>query len=99
MRLLTATAGNHGRAVARAGRWLGLDSVVALPTETSNATVDAIVAEGAEVRLVNSSYDAAVEIVRQLANKDQRFVLVQDTAWSGYEQVPPVYRRGLRHVV
>jgi len=88
MRLLTATAGNHGRAVARVGRWLGLDSVVALPAETSTATVDAIVAEGAEVRMVNSSYDAAVEMVRQLANKDQRFVLVQDTAWSGYEQVP-----------
>jgi diaminopropionate ammonia-lyase len=88
LQLLTATAGNHGRAVARMGRWLGLPTLVMVPSSLEPATVDDIAGEGAEIRTVPGTYDDAVQVARDEAARDERFVLVQDTAWPGYEQVP-----------
>jgi hypothetical protein len=47
--LVTATDGNHGRAVARMARLLDVRARIAVPAGVGAATVDAIAAEGAEV--------------------------------------------------
>lgn len=86
--LLTATAGNHGRAVARMARWLELRCLVLVPAALDTRTVQAIRSEGAQVRAVQGSYDDAVAQSAALAHADPSYVMVQDTAWSGYEQVP-----------
>jgi diaminopropionate ammonia-lyase len=82
-RLACATDGNHGRAVARMARLLGLEATVFVPASMIEARRSAIAAEGAHVEVVEGSYDDAVE---RAAAADA--LVVQDTAWPGYETVP-----------
>ncbi|MGP4047931.1 diaminopropionate ammonia-lyase [Streptomyces sp. 2A115] len=84
--LVTATDGNHGRAVARTARLLRQRAHVFVPPGIHPEAVAAIVAEQAEVTQVGGSYDDAVRLAAAAAGPDA--VLVQDTAWAGYEQVP-----------
>ena len=86
--LVTATDGNHGRAVARMARLCGAPARVFVPAVTGPATRAAIAGEGAEVVEVAGSYDEAVAAARQWAEDRSAAALVQDTAWPGYEQVP-----------
>ncbi|MEP7025397.1 MAG: pyridoxal-phosphate dependent enzyme, partial [Actinomycetota bacterium] len=58
--LMTATDGNHGRAVAHFGRLLGLDVHVFVPDVISAAAAAAITGEGAQVTEVHGSYDDTV---------------------------------------
>ena len=59
--LACATDGNHGRAVARVARELGLEASVFVPAGMIAARREAIAAEGARVVVVEGSYDEAVE--------------------------------------
>jgi diaminopropionate ammonia-lyase len=84
--LVTATDGNHGRAVARRATMLGLRAHVFVPDVVSDTAIDAIRAEGATVTVVPDSYDAAVAEAASYATDDR--LLIQDSAWPGYEVVP-----------
>jgi diaminopropionate ammonia-lyase len=86
LRLLTATDGNHGRAVARVARELGLAATVLLPAGVNPVTVAALHAEGVDVRQLDLPYDEVVAAAAALAGPDA--LLVQDTAWPGYEEIP-----------
>jgi diaminopropionate ammonia-lyase len=86
MTLVTATDGNHGRAVARVARLRGLAAHILVPAGTAQARVDGIAGEGAHVEVVDGSYDEAVE--RAAAMADDTHVVVSDTSWPGYEDVP-----------
>ncbi|GAA0835989.1 diaminopropionate ammonia-lyase [Streptosporangium amethystogenes subsp. fukuiense] len=85
--LVTATDGNHGRAVARMARLLGQRARVFIPGGVHPKAVAAIAAEQAEVVQVAGSYDEAVRRAAGAAGAPDT-VLVQDTAWPGYEQIP-----------
>ncbi|CAM5675621.1 hypothetical protein SALBM135S_10121 [Streptomyces alboniger] len=93
LRLVTATDGNHGRAVARVARQLGRRAHVFVPDGVHPAAVAAIAAEGAEVTAVPGSYDAAVLRAAAAAEAPDA-VLVQDTAWDGYEEIPALIVEG-----
>lgn len=84
--LACATDGNHGRAVARMARLLGLGSIVLVPQDMSAARIDAIRSEGAEVRIVDGSYDDAIDASAALAS--DICLVISDTAWPGYEDIP-----------
>ncbi|HEY4751683.1 MAG TPA: diaminopropionate ammonia-lyase [Candidatus Limnocylindrales bacterium] len=84
---VTASDGNHGRAVARTARLLGHRARVFVPDGVSAAAVEGIEAEGAPVVAVAGSYDRAVAAAAAFADAEGA-VLLQDTAWPGYEQVP-----------
>ena len=86
--LVTATDGNHGRAVAWTGRLLGLRARVFVPRTVPAGARAGIVGEGAAVTVVDGSYDQAVERAAAYAMAGPARVLVQDSAWPGYEQVP-----------
>jgi diaminopropionate ammonia-lyase len=75
--LACATDGNHGRAVARVARMLGLGATVFVPADMVPARRAAIAAEGAEVVEVDGTYDEAVERAAALAGPD--VLVVQDT--------------------
>lgn len=62
--LVTASAGNHGRAVAFAARRRGLGCRVFLPERSAVARREAIAAEGAEVVVVEGTYEDAVARAR-----------------------------------
>lgn len=84
--LVTATDGNHGRAVARMASMLGLQSHVFIPNVVSAPAIEAIRSEGATVTIIEDSYDAAVVAAAEAATGSA--VLIQDSAWPGYEVVP-----------
>lgn len=84
--LVTATDGNHGRAVARTARWLGLAAHILVPDDMVPARIQAIEAEGARVDVIHGTYDEAVAAAAQLA--DEQHLVISDTAWDGYERVP-----------
>jgi diaminopropionate ammonia-lyase len=90
--LITATDGNHGRAVARTARLLGLPARVYLPKGVPDVVIDRIKAEGALLTVVDADYDGAVMAARAdvdaTAGGGAGGMLIQDTAWDGYEQVP-----------
>ena len=88
VRLVTATDGNHGRAVARMGALLDLPVTVVVPRGVSETAVALIRGEGCEVEELDSSYDDAVRHAADLAATDPSGLLVQDTSWPGYEDVP-----------
>jgi diaminopropionate ammonia-lyase len=85
LELTTASEGNHGRAVARMARWLGLAANILLPASAAHARVERIRDEGARVTMIDGTYDDAVEAAARL---DGRSLVISDTAWPGYEQVP-----------
>jgi diaminopropionate ammonia-lyase len=58
--LVAASAGNHGRAVAHVAASRGLDCRVFLPARSVPARRAAIAAEGAEVVVVDGTYEEAV---------------------------------------
>jgi diaminopropionate ammonia-lyase len=84
--LLAATDGNHGRAVARMARLLGLAARILVPHGTAQARLNAIAGEGAEVVVVRGSYDDAVR--QSAAEADATHLVISDTAWEGYTQTP-----------
>lgn len=86
--IVTATDGNHGRAVARFARQLGHAADVLVPTGIHPAAVQAIRDEAAHVTVVHGSYDDAVQAAADHAAEHDGRLLVQDTAWPGYEEVP-----------
>ncbi len=85
--LVTATDGNHGRALARMARLFGQRAHVFVPSGVHPAAVAAIVAEGAQVTEITGTYDDAVRLAAGAAGKPGA-ALVQDAGWPGYEQVP-----------
>lgn len=84
--LVAATDGNHGRAVAHMARLLGLGAQILVPEHIAPARIDAIAGEGADVEVVRGSYDDAV--LRSAAAADERRLVISDTSWPGYEDVP-----------
>ncbi|MFE9613254.1 diaminopropionate ammonia-lyase [Streptomyces sp. NPDC006012] len=85
--LVTATDGNHGRAVARMARLLGQRAHVFVPRGVHPQALAAIVAERATVTEVQGPYDEAVRRAAEEA-AEPFAILVQDTAWPGYERIP-----------
>lgn len=86
--LVTATDGNHGRAVARMARLNGLKAVIYMPGTVVQKVVDRVIAEDADVTVLDDDYDAAIAAARDYTEAHPAAVLVQDTAWEGYTDIP-----------
>jgi diaminopropionate ammonia-lyase len=86
LKLVTATDGNHGRAVAHMAALLGLDATIYVPKGTVQARIDAIRGEGARLEVVDGPYDDAV--ARAAQDAGPRCLIVSDTSWPGYETTP-----------
>ena len=84
----TATDGNHGRGVAWAAKRLGQKAVVRMPKGTTKTRFDNIAKEGAEVTIEEVNYDDCVRMAAAEAAKTEHGIIVQDTAWAGYEEIP-----------
>jgi diaminopropionate ammonia-lyase len=86
---VTATDGNHGRAVARFARQFGHHCAIFVPDGVHPAATQAIRDEGASVTHIPGSYDDAVQAASRAARASvDEAVLVQDMAWDGYEEIP-----------
>ena len=84
---VTATDGNHGRGVAWTANRLGQKSVVYMPKGSALERLENIRALGSDASITELNYDDAVRLANQGAEK-YGWVMVQDTAWEGYEAIP-----------
>ena len=85
----TATDGNHGRGVSWAAGLFGCRAHVFMPAGSAEARRRAIEEVGFEAEAVITpyNYDGAVAHAARLA-EENGWVLVQDTSWEGYEEIP-----------
>ena len=90
----TATDGNHGRGVAWAANRLGQKAVVHMPKGTTQTRLENIKKEGALVDITDMNYDDCVRLAAKEASETERGVVVQDTAWDGYEEIPAWIMQG-----
>ena len=90
----TATDGNHGRGVAWAANRLGQKAVVFMPKGSTITRFNNIKAEGADVTIEEVNYDECVRMAADAASKTEHGVVVQDTAWDGYEEIPAWIMQG-----
>jgi len=84
---VTATDGNHGRAVAWAAEKFSCKAIVYMPKGSSLARLKAIKQFGSEASITDKNYDDTIIYAEKMA-KDNGWVLLQDTSWDGYEEVP-----------
>ncbi len=89
----TTTDGNHGRGVAWTAQQLGQKAIVYMPKGSAQTRVDNILAHGAQCTVTNLNYDDAVRMTWDLARKNG-YIMVQDTAWDGYEDIPTWIMQG-----
>lgn len=90
----TATDGNHGRGVAWAANRLGQKSVVFMPKGSTQTRLQHILNEGATATIEEVNYDDCVRMAADAASKVENGVVVQDTAWDGYEEIPAWIMQG-----
>ena len=90
----SATDGNHGRGVAWAANRLGQKCVIRMPVGSTENRRRHIEDEGAECTIEKVNYDDCVRMVAEEAKHAERGVVIQDTAWEGYEEIPSWIMQG-----
>lgn len=85
--VISATDGNHGRALAAAAQNIGCACVIVLHANVSVERETAIAAYGAKIVRITGSYDESVEESARLAAANG-WEVVADTSYDGYEEVP-----------
>ena len=90
----TATAGNHGRGVAWAANRLGQKAVVRMPKGTTKTRLNNIAKENATVSIEDMNYDDCVRLAAKEAAACENGIIIQDTAWKGYEEIPTWIMQG-----
>lgn len=95
---ITATDGNHGRGVAWTANRLGYKAVVFMPEGSAEDRISNIRREGAEVIVTDKNYDDTVQLAQEYA-KVSGGIIVQDTAWEGYEEIPLWIMQGYATII
>lgn len=90
----TATDGNHGRGVAWAAGQLNQKSVVYMPVGSSRARLENILNQGSDASITDLNYDDAVRLAAKNSLKTPNSVVIQDTAWEGYTDIPTWIMQG-----
>lgn len=90
---VSATDGNHGRGVAWTANQLKQKSVIYMPKGSAKERLDNISAEGAKASITDLNYDDAVRLANSHAEANN-WIMVQDTAWEGYEAIPTWIMQG-----
>lgn len=90
----TATDGNHGRGVAWAANKLKQKAVVFMPKGSTKTRLQNILNENAVATIETVNYDECVRKAAAAAAKTENGIVVQDTAWEGYEEIPSWIMQG-----
>ena len=85
--VISATDGNHGRALAAAAQDCGCRCVIVLHAHVSEEREAAISAYGAEIVRITGNYDESVVEAARLAQANG-WQVISDTSYDGYEDVP-----------
>jgi diaminopropionate ammonia-lyase len=85
--VISATDGNHGRALAAAAQSIGCRCVIVLHAKVSGEREQAIASCGAQIVRIAGNYDDSVSEAARLAAANGWYV-VSDTSYDGYEEIP-----------
>jgi len=85
--VISATDGNHGRALAAAARSIGCRCVIVLHRHVNDERRLAIEQLGARIVQIDGNYDESVKEAARLAEEHDWHV-VSDTSYEGYEAIP-----------
>jgi len=85
--VISATDGNHGRALAAAAQSVGCRCVIVIHANVSVERADAIAAYGAHIVRITGNYDESVVHAAGLASANGWHV-VSDTSYPGYTDIP-----------
>lgn len=85
--VISATDGNHGRALAAAAQSVGCKCVIVLHANVSTEREAAIAEYGARIIRIEGNYDESVEHTAKVAEQNG-WPVVSDTSYEGYEIVP-----------
>ena len=96
--VVSATDGNHGRALAAAARSMGCRCVIVLHAQVSVEREAPIAALGAEIVRITGNYDESVQEASRLASVNG-WQVVSDTSYDGYEDVPRDVMQGYGIIV
>jgi diaminopropionate ammonia-lyase len=91
--VVSATDGNHGKALAAAANSMGCNCVIVLHANVSVEREEAIAAYGARIIRIDGNYDKSVEEAALLA-KTNGWHVVSDTSYEGYEAIPRAVMQG-----
>lgn len=90
----TATDGNHGRGVAWTANKLHQKCEVYMPIGTTQTRLNHILNENAKGSIEDLNYDDCVRKAAAAADATPNGVIIQDTAWDGYEEIPTWIMQG-----
>ena len=90
---ISTTDGNHGRGLAWTARELGYPCIIYMPKGSEPTRRDSILALGAQCTITDFNYDDTVRMSWNMA-QENGYIMVQDTAWEGYEQIPAWIMQG-----
>lgn len=85
--VISATDGNHGRALAAAAQSVGCQCVIVLHANVSTEREAAIAEYGARIIRIKGNYDESVQHTADIAEQNG-WPVVSDTSYEGYETVP-----------
>ncbi|KAK3627780.1 hypothetical protein LTR56_019013 [Elasticomyces elasticus] len=90
VRLVTCSEGNWGRAVARMAKYYEIPATIYVPGFMNEYTRNLIRGEGSNIdlRVLDGSYDDTIAAVQHEAETDSSALMVMDTSWPGYEEIP-----------
>lgn len=83
----TASAGNHGLSVAAGAKIFGAKAVIFLAHTVPEVFAEKLRLHGADVRREGADYEASMEAAAQAA-KDNSWILLSDSSWPGYTELP-----------
>ena len=87
MTYVTASAGNHGLSVAAGAQVFGAKAVIYLSHTVPESFVKKLRAHKAEVVRAGDNYEASMEAAQKAAS-EQGWILLSDSSWDGYLDIP-----------
>lgn len=88
--LVSCTEGNWGRAVARMAKYMGIPAKIYVPSFMPETTRARIRSEGAELVVVEGSYDDGVAAARAESERNELAIFAMDMGLEGYQTFPGV---------
>jgi len=90
----TATDGNHGRGIAWSANKLNQKCVVYMPAGTTQTRLNHVLNENATATIEALNYDDCVRKAYSESQSRENAIIIQDTAWDGYEEIPAWIMQG-----
>ncbi|MGR3635125.1 MAG: pyridoxal-phosphate dependent enzyme [Shimia sp.] len=90
---VTASAGNHGMSVAAGARVFGAQSVVFIAETVPESFAVRLADRGAQVVREGADYAASM-VAAQKAGQDNGWILLSDSSWDGYAELPHILMEG-----